>query len=111
MFTGIDHNTLNVLPHGLHNLVIERLLRLDETTGLLGDDPRVGVPGLMQVDILDPCGPRILLQIIGKGSRTELRTRSAGAIMKDLQRPTCSTARACSTADLNANNDRRNARR
>jgi hypothetical protein len=46
--------------------VIERLLGLDKTASLFGDDARVDVPGQMQVDRLDPCGRRILLQVIGK---------------------------------------------
>jgi hypothetical protein len=50
---GLHRDALNVHPRGRHILVIERFLRLDETAGFFCDYPRVGVPSLMQVDILD----------------------------------------------------------
>ena len=50
MLIGLHCDALNVYPRGRSILMIERFLRLDETAGLFGDDPRVGVPGLMQVD-------------------------------------------------------------
>jgi hypothetical protein len=44
---GLYGDALHVDSGSRGILMIERLLGLDETAGLLGDDARVGVPGLM----------------------------------------------------------------
>ena len=65
---GLDGNALHVDPRGRRIFMIERLLCLNETAGLFGDDARVGVPRLMQMHVLKARRRRILLQVIGEGS-------------------------------------------
>jgi hypothetical protein len=58
---GLYGDVLHVDPCRRGVLVIERFLCLDETADLFGDDARIGVPGLMQVQILKARSSRILL--------------------------------------------------
>lgn len=52
---GLYGDALHVDSGSRGILMIERLLGFEETAGLFGDDARMGMPGLMQVDVLYPC--------------------------------------------------------
>jgi hypothetical protein len=62
---GLHRDALNVPPRRRSNLMIGRFLRLNETNDLYCDDARIGVAGMMQVQIFNACGHTMLLQVIG----------------------------------------------
>lgn len=66
MLIGLDGNPLNVNSGRRCVLVVKCFLRLQIAPRLLGHNPRVGMSGLVDVDVLNPGLARIHLQVLGK---------------------------------------------
>ena len=73
MFVAFDRDGLHVDARGCQIFVIERGLGFDEIAGVFKNDPRVGVPRLMNVHARHPRLCCILLEIIGEGARSQRR--------------------------------------
>src|SRR5687767_3869285 len=63
-FVLLHRDGLHVGLRRTRMLVVERVLRLDHAARILGEDPREGVPGLVEVDVLDARTVGVGLQVL-----------------------------------------------
>src|SRR5215210_6408968 len=82
-----DCNSLDVDARRRRVLMIQSLLRLEEAARLFGHDPRVGVTGLVDMDVRDVDLPGIDLQVLGERARGERGARLPRPVMPRPQRP------------------------
>jgi hypothetical protein len=71
MLISLNNHSLHTDPRGPNILVINRFLRLVEGTCFSSNDPRVGAPNLVQLQILNTCARPVFIQVIGKCSEDE----------------------------------------
>ena len=71
VLVNLDRDPLHVDTSSRRVLVIKRLLRVREAASLFGDDPCIGVAGLVDVNFLDASLACIDLQVLSEGARGE----------------------------------------
>lgn len=76
MFVCYPRDAFNIDPPGRSVLMIERLLHFDETADLFGNDPRIGVIGLMRVKCFRPASFEYFFNLRGLSRYTTVHLTS-----------------------------------